>query len=68
MPPEISILSTGNEGLNMIELGIIENNAVTLNISYMQVHPAMNNDVLPLGVSIIVNFLSPYYYLAKLFD
>jgi hypothetical protein len=50
-PPEVAILSTGNEGLNMIELGTLQNHAVTLNISYMQVHPAMNNDALPLGAT-----------------
>lgn len=51
IPPEIAILSTSNEGLNMIELGVINNHAATFNISYMQVHPALNNDFLPLGVS-----------------
>jgi hypothetical protein len=36
----------------MVELGTLQNHAVTLNISYMQVHPAMDNEVLPLGVSL----------------
>lgn len=49
-PPEVSIMSTGNEGLNMIELGTLQNHVATFNVSYMQVHPAMDNDVLPLGV------------------
>lgn len=55
VPPEIAILSTTNEGLNMIELGIINNHAATFNISYMQVHPALNSDFLPLGVCL--NFI-----------
>ncbi|KAI6216088.1 hypothetical protein M3Y94_00462200 [Aphelenchoides besseyi] len=51
IPPEVAILSSGNEGLNMIELGMINNQAATFNISYMQVHPALNNDFLPLGAT-----------------
>lgn len=35
----------------MVELGTVANHVVTLNISYMQVHPAMDSTVLPLGVS-----------------
>jgi hypothetical protein len=35
----------------MIELGVINNHAATFNISYMQVHPALNNDMLPLGAT-----------------
>lgn len=49
-PPEVAILSTANEGLNMIELGGIGGGAATFNISYMQVHPALSNSDLPLGV------------------
>uniref|UniRef100_A0A915E411 EGF-like domain-containing protein n=1 Tax=Ditylenchus dipsaci TaxID=166011 RepID=A0A915E411_9BILA len=45
-PPEVAILSTGNE-----ELGTLHNHAVTLNISYMQVHPSLSNDALPLGAT-----------------
>lgn len=56
-PPEVAILSTSNEGLNMIELGTLQNHAVTLNISYMQVHPDTNNDILPLGVRKIFEIL-----------
>lgn len=37
----------------MVELGTLQNHAVTLNISYMQVHPGMDNEVLPLGVGLI---------------
>ncbi|KAI6189290.1 hypothetical protein M3Y98_00447000 [Aphelenchoides besseyi] len=51
IPPEVAILSSGNEGLNMIELGMINNHAATFNISYMQVHPALNNEFLPLGAT-----------------
>ncbi|VDN57489.1 unnamed protein product [Dracunculus medinensis] len=50
-PTEIAILSTSNEGLNMIELGTLTNHLVALNITYMQVHPGMNASILPLGAT-----------------
>uniref|UniRef100_A0A1I7WJM4 Uncharacterized protein n=1 Tax=Heterorhabditis bacteriophora TaxID=37862 RepID=A0A1I7WJM4_HETBA len=37
--------------LNMIELGTVKHHVLTLNVSYMQVHPTMDSAVLPLGVS-----------------
>lgn len=37
----------------MVELGTVSNHVVTLNISYMQVHPATDSAVLPLGVRFI---------------
>ena len=50
-PLGVTLLSTSNEGLNTVEIGTIESDVVVLNMTYMQIHPELDLNVLPVGVS-----------------
>jgi len=50
-PPQVSLLSTSNEGLNTVEIGTLsDDGGLLLNMTYMQIHPSLDLDVLPVGV------------------
>uniref|UniRef100_A0A0N5ADD7 Protein male abnormal 7 n=1 Tax=Syphacia muris TaxID=451379 RepID=A0A0N5ADD7_9BILA len=49
-PIEIAILSSSNEGINMVELGtLMPDGSAKFNMTYVQVHPSATNLILPLG-------------------
>lgn len=49
-------------GMNTIEKGVLENNILTLNTTYMQLHPALDTQLVPKGVRNAVKYLILYSY------